>query len=233
MKQMKNKKNLIVFIDSSTRCFYVAIKDTQTNACQVKIFTQKELKGEAVLSVVKGLFEEYGYTNENIEMLCTTSGPGSLTGLRICMSTLKTMAQVLNLPIVTLPTLFALEKSYTVDELTGFGNVYTILMARKNHYYIRERGQKKEAFLLLTTEEILRETDVRSFYLVEGQSAIEQFGDKSLIKFVNIELNPEKIMDLCYVDFKAGHARSYLECLPEYGGKSVAEINYEKRNKEI
>ncbi len=230
---MMTNKNLIVFIDSSTRRFYIAVRHIETKEVFSKTFTHKELKGEALLSVISDLFKAHGYAVEAIKLLCTTSGPGSLTGLRICMSTIKTMAQVLAIPVVTLPTLFALEASYVEENKIAFEKVFTVLMARKNHYYIRERHQPEESFQLMKTEELLQKVHENALYVVEQNSTPLDFCDKCNIKCVNIAMNPEIIMELCLDKLISGNVQNYLECLPEYGGKSVAEINFEKRHKQI
>jgi tRNA threonylcarbamoyl adenosine modification protein YeaZ len=177
------------------------------------------------------MFEEKGYSTNDIKFMATTSGPGSLTGLRICMSTIKTISQVLNVPIVTLPTLYALEMSYLTKDTDAFKKIYSILMARKNHYYIRELAQPIKSFDLVKGEDLEEILDDSSLYIVEENSTPAMFCDKNNINFVNIELNPEIIIDLCLLNFNSGIFQNYSECLPEYGGKSVAEVNFEKRNK--
>jgi hypothetical protein len=82
-------------------------------------------------------------------------------------------------------------------------------------------------------EALEREMQAASFCIVEEDSTPELFRDKNNSKFVNIELNPEIIMDICLSDYNSGQSWNYLNCLPEYGGKSVAEINFENRNNKI
>src|SRR6056297_540700 len=106
-------KGLAVLLDAATPTFYIAIKDDAKGLLVERQYSHREIKGEALLSVVQEIFEKNGLDIQSIRYLCNTKGPGSLTGLRIVMSLIKTMAQILSVPIICMPTLYALERSYT------------------------------------------------------------------------------------------------------------------------
>ncbi|MCL4439329.1 MAG: tRNA (adenosine(37)-N6)-threonylcarbamoyltransferase complex dimerization subunit type 1 TsaB, partial [Firmicutes bacterium] len=83
------------------------------------------------LTMIKAVIEEACIQPEAIGGVAVSSGPGSFTGLRIGMSTAKTLAQVWGVPVVGVGTLDAL-----AHPLKGLANlVCPILNARKNEVY--------------------------------------------------------------------------------------------------
>ncbi|MEK6280428.1 MAG: tRNA (adenosine(37)-N6)-threonylcarbamoyltransferase complex dimerization subunit type 1 TsaB [Acidobacteriota bacterium] len=61
----------------------------------------------SLLSDIAGALEEVGLSLQDVELLACASGPGSFTGLRIGIATLKALAATLGLPCVGVPTLQA------------------------------------------------------------------------------------------------------------------------------
>jgi tRNA threonylcarbamoyladenosine biosynthesis protein TsaB len=84
-----------------------------------------------LLPMIKAVLADAELSPGSLDGIAVSSGPGSFTGLRIGMSTAKTLAQVWNLQIAGVPTLEAL-----AFPLAGHGNrVCPILNARKNEVY--------------------------------------------------------------------------------------------------
>jgi len=84
-----------------------------------------------LLPMIKAVLADAGVAPEQLGGIAVSAGPGSFTGLRIGMSTAKTLAQVWGLPVVGVGTLEAL-----AHPLTGLaGLVCPLLNARKNEVY--------------------------------------------------------------------------------------------------
>ncbi|HPF16518.1 MAG TPA: tRNA (adenosine(37)-N6)-threonylcarbamoyltransferase complex dimerization subunit type 1 TsaB [Thermotogota bacterium] len=226
-----NQKNLVLFLDAATEIFYIAIWDLGTGAMVQKQFNHREIKGEALLSVIKSLFDETGYDVHSVAYLCTTKGPGSLTGLRIAMSILKTMAQILNVPIVSLPTLYALEQSYVQPLELKSARIMTCLMARKNSYYVRFSDSNEDCFEQISGEMLIQALKNVNISLW-AQSHLSQVPcDKQPDKSVIIGLSPLILFGLFEKKYQQQDTVNYLNCHPEYAGKSVAEVNFEVKKK--
>lgn len=60
---------------------------------------------ERIMAAIDYCMSESGIAREELELLACASGPGSFTGLRIAMATVKGIAMGLKLPFVTVPSL--------------------------------------------------------------------------------------------------------------------------------
>ncbi|MHB1041398.1 MAG: tRNA (adenosine(37)-N6)-threonylcarbamoyltransferase complex dimerization subunit type 1 TsaB [Eubacteriales bacterium] len=84
-----------------------------------------------LLPMIKAVLEDAEIDKRNLSGIAVSNGPGSFTGIRICMSTGLTLAQVLGLPVFGVSTLDAL-----AYPLAGHGRLLCpLLNARKNEVY--------------------------------------------------------------------------------------------------
>jgi tRNA threonylcarbamoyladenosine biosynthesis protein TsaB len=96
-----------------------------------RFINNKKTHSGHLLPMIKAVIEESGLKPADIGGVAVSSGPGSFTGLRIGMSTAKTLAQIWEVPVVGVGTLDAL-----AHPLAGLSNlVCPILNARKNEVY--------------------------------------------------------------------------------------------------
>ncbi|MDN5359720.1 MAG: tRNA threonylcarbamoyladenosine biosynthesis protein TsaB [Thermotogaceae bacterium] len=226
----KYQKRLGLFLDAATPLFYIAVKDLENETIVERYYNHHELKGEALTSVVKEIFDENHFNVHELAFLCTTKGPGSLTGLRIAMSLLKTMAQILKVPIVCIPTLYALENSFTTNESTeNKKKIITCLMARKNCYFVRFFGNKDDAFKQISTKMLCEKAKDVNILLWPSGSVVVDDCDKQRVNSVIVKLSPEVIFKLSELKCEEKEYVNYIECQPEYAGKSVAEKNFENK----
>lgn len=137
---------------------YILAIDTAGKSCSVAIAKGEMLLGEAflqngfthsttLLPLIDGCLSQVGLEVSQMNALALTNGPGSFTGLRIGMSTIKGFAEVLQAPIVTLSTLYALAAPFSYFE----GIVCALIDARSQRVYcgIYEKG------VLLQQEDVI------------------------------------------------------------------------------
>jgi tRNA threonylcarbamoyladenosine biosynthesis protein TsaB len=86
---------------------------------------------ETLLPAMDQLFSLSGHTPEEVDLLACTIGPGSFTGLRIGVSTIKGLSLAIDKPIVGVSTLEAL----AVNAIPTRKMICPMLDARRNQVY--------------------------------------------------------------------------------------------------
>lgn len=69
------------------------------------------MHSEHLVPEMIAMCSEMGITLKDLSLLVCTSGPGSFTGLRVGMSALKGIALGGNIPLVSIPTMDAIQKA--------------------------------------------------------------------------------------------------------------------------
>src|SRR2546428_11980959 len=86
---------------------------------------------ERLMGAIDRFLTDAGWTVRDLEGLAVSVGPGSFTGLRIGLSTVKGLALALSIPIVAVPTLDAMAAPLPFAALP----VCPVLDARKREVY--------------------------------------------------------------------------------------------------
>lgn len=135
----------ILAIDTSSKICTVAIlEDTQL----IKQLDSNDEKthSQKLMPLIDELFKETNLTLDDIDLLSCTVGPGSFTGVRIGVSTVKAFADVKKIPVCSISSLEAL--AYNLDTRNLIcslidaknDNVYFGLFQKENeHYIIKEQ----------------------------------------------------------------------------------------------
>ena len=120
----------ILALDSTAKTSSVAVleDDTLLGLYSVNI---PNTHSETLLPMVKSILEALKLTNEDIDAYAVSEGPGSFTGVRIGVATIKGLALGRNKPCVGVSTIEAL-----AENLEGFsGIVCPIMNARRGQVY--------------------------------------------------------------------------------------------------
>ena len=102
--------------------------------------TSKSNHAETIGPLIELLFESTGLSLQDVDGFALSNGPGSFTGLRIGLSTVKGLAYGSKLPVVAISTLFA--HAARVTDYDGL--ICTFLDARRNEVYaaiFQKRGE--------------------------------------------------------------------------------------------
>ncbi|OQY41021.1 MAG: tRNA (adenosine(37)-N6)-threonylcarbamoyltransferase complex dimerization subunit type 1 TsaB [Spirochaetaceae bacterium 4572_7] len=225
---MKN----ILAIDTATKLLGVTIQ------VGIKKYNNQINEGfthsENLLPMISDLLLKAGISISDLDLLVCTRGPGSFTGLRIGMSTLKGISLGAGIPLVTVPTL----DLYAYSKSKFIGVVLPIIDARKRSFYtaIFRNGIRESDNLDINSDEI---------------SLLMENEEKILLTGIDANILYEKLNDNSKFDIDSEYERSYSEELttlgleyynkygsdalgqgPVYIRKSEAELMLQKKRSE-
>ena len=97
----------ILSIDTSSSICSVAILENNVLIKEMHNYSEKE-HSETLMPMIDEIFKETGLTLDNIGLIACSVGPGSFTGIRIGIATVKAFADAKNIPVVGVNSLEAL-----------------------------------------------------------------------------------------------------------------------------
>ncbi len=128
--------------------------DTSSSICSVAILEDDKLideinlddgrtHSENLMPLINEILKRNSLDIKNIEMLSCSCGPGSFTGIRIGVATIKPMAEVLNIKVASVTSLEILARSIENAE-----TIVSLIDARNNQVYCgifdKEYNKKQE-----------------------------------------------------------------------------------------
>jgi tRNA threonylcarbamoyladenosine biosynthesis protein TsaB len=138
----------ILAIETSTMLGGVALMDDSSGLIAEVRLNVKSTHSERLMTEIDHLLRQAGLKISDIDVFAVAIGPGSFTGLRIGLSTVKGFSYATGKPIVSVPTLEALAWNFPYCIYP----VCTMLDARKKEVYTALFKWDKEGFLRLIDE---------------------------------------------------------------------------------
>ena len=127
-------------VDTSSK--YLTVLAVKGKKVVLRHLSDCALKHSVVLmGEVDKALKEAGLSPEECDFFAAVTGPGSFTGIRIGISTVKGFAVATGKPLVSV-TAFEL-LAYNVED----DNFYTVIDAAHSHYYVCGFGPDKEVVL--------------------------------------------------------------------------------------
>lgn len=150
----------IIAIDTSTRFLCIGIQDGQ-NVYEYKIDSGIKLSS-LLVPTLKRILDHLGYKPADIDYFVCGLGPGSFTGLRIGLATIKGLSWSLKKPVVGISTLDILaENIFLMQNYKDKAAVIPIIDAKRNLIYTaiyRINGKlvkRISPYMLLSQEELI------------------------------------------------------------------------------
>lgn len=228
----------ILAIETSTMLGGIAIMDESLLIAESRL-NVKSTHSERLMTEIEHCLKQSGIKISDIDIFAVATGPGSFTGLRIGLSTVKGFSYATGKQIVSVPTLEALAWNFPYSRHP----VCTMLDARKKEVYaslfkwegenftrlINETSAKPEEF----ARDALRVThDDKFIFAGEGAALyrdkiIEVMGEKAIFASPEKTVpSPANVAVLGFKKAKAGEFSEPISLIPMYIRKSEAEVKW-------
>ena len=223
----------ILAVDTSTLFGGVAIYDDETGALsEHRVGGSTRQFSESLMDMIDLCMKNLSLTIEDIDCLAVTAGPGSFTGLRVGLSTIKGLAYSTGNPVVAVSTLLVHAWSLPYHE----AHICPVLDARKKEVYsaiYQWKGDDLEISMeegVYTIEEVLKNVDKKTIFIGDGikvyrENIVSAICDKALFAPENMNGGfPSALARIAAI--KAGN-NEYADMStfsPVYFRKSEAEL---------
>lgn len=125
----------ILAVDTSSKICSVCIlenceKNRNFNVLIEKHNDDEKTHSQKLMPLIKQCFDELNLILENIDLIACCIGPGSFTGIRIGVSTIKAFADVKHIPVVGITSLESLAYNISTP-----GYIVSLIDAKNNNVY--------------------------------------------------------------------------------------------------
>jgi len=229
----------ILAIDTATLVSSVALATVDNLLAEITLQTKKT-HSELLMPHIAKLMDMAQVAKSDLKGVAVSIGPGSFTGLRIGLSTAKTLAYALQIPMVGVPTLAAMAYGCPVPGVI----LAPMLDAQKRNVYQAlfewHQGELKEIQPAIVTEvtaalESLSQQERP--VIVMGESAvmyrdkIEQIGKNLILAAPHVVIQrASSVAGLGYKLIEQGVRHDVMGLEPLYIRRSEAEVLWECRH---
>lgn len=112
---MSNSKKTVLAFDTAMAGISVGINAANGYTVSRQVETQRG-QASMLIPLIQEMLEEAQIEFKDLDLIVSTFGPGSFTGLRIGLTTAKTLSMALNIPLVGLNTLDVMARHYETDK---------------------------------------------------------------------------------------------------------------------
>ena len=211
--------------------------DTSSTICSVAILEDDILidknelddgktHSENLMPLLDELLKRNSLDIKDIELIACVVGPGSFTGIRIGVATIKPIAEVLNIKVASVMSLEGLARNVEDKE-----TIVSLIDARNNQVYcgiFDENYNKKEDYIADDINEVIKVLEKYEKVTVVGNGAIlhRELLMNSLknVEFVkNNKQSAENVGKIGYKKYLENNLQTADTIIPVYLRKSQAE----------
>ncbi len=228
-------------VDTSTMMATCALLDEDRLLGGEFSLNQDMTHSENLVPMIKEMLDNLNLKVKDIDLFGVAIGPGSFTGLRIGIATIKSFAHVFDKPVIGVSTLEGLAFNLPYN-----GYIVPMIDARRNRIYTGIYNRIK-GNLINIVEPTIMEVDklmelLQEEYdhiIVNGNGTLvyrdiilEALGDQVIIAPKNLNsCRASSIGELALLKYKEGQRDSYYHLVPEYLRESQAQRELRKRDK--
>ncbi len=228
----------ILSIETSTMLGGAAIIDENAGLIAETRLNVKTTHSERLMTAVHNILVQSELTLNDIDVFAVASGPGSFTGLRIGLSTVKGLSYATGRPVVTVPTLDAFAWNFPYSSYP----LCLMLDARKSEVYAAVYRWEEDSFstvidcVSVKPEALLETLQGRVLFAGEGallyrEKIIGMMKERAFIaprdKMVP---SPANVAMLGLTKAKRGEFAEISQAIPVYVRKSEAEVKWSEKS---
>lgn len=157
----------VLALESSTKGFSLALAKGKTILAEVT-HDDKRMVDQAIVPAIDALLSEQKMILDDVDVLVVDQGPGSFTGLRVGMSTIKGLAFGRQFKVVAVSSLMAIAHHYAQEHN---GHVCVITDARRSLVYqgsfrcANQIAQPLDEYKLLSINDVLKDIKTETIFL--------------------------------------------------------------------
>lgn len=233
---------IVLAVDTATPVYTTAVLDSDTFRAELFFNTSKK-HSQRLMPMIDTMLKELDLEIRDIDLFAAASGPGSFTGIRIGLAAFKTFSQVLNKPVVGIPSLDGLSRN--IKNFTGL--ICPVLNARKNELYNAvykgtdyERLTDYRAISPVKLADNLLSYEQEIIMLGDAVSEYKDFFREKLdrkIHFASLDNNFPRAVHIAHLGIEKYRKNTagfdYKSLQPLYIRKSEAERRLASKNMEV
>jgi len=229
----------VLAVDTSASVAAVAVMDG-TNLLGEYIINHKKTHSQKLMPMIKEIMESLELIPKDIDLFAASSGPGSFTGLRIGVTSIKAIAFAADKPVISVPTLDALAFNIPMSEAL----ICPIMDARNSQVYTalyrweKNKQVKVTEYLAVHIDELIqmiKGKNQKTIFLGDGVNIHREYL-KSKFKencdFAPGSLLLQKASSVAQIALKIiaeGKSENCFDMVPFYLRKSQAEREYDNK----
>ena len=212
---------LILGISTSSNIASVAISKDAECIKELNINNNKT-HSETLVPLINELLKKTNIKLQDINLLACDNGPGSFTGIRIGISTVKAIAESLNIPVIAVSSLEGL--AYNINHAEC---ICSLVDARNNQVYcgiFDSNHNLLQDYMADDINNVLQSINQKQDITFVGDCAITHKDLLNISNFKSDNLLHAKNINLCaFNKFNKGKILNADSILPMYLRKSQAE----------
>jgi len=178
----------ILCIDSSTKNLSLALADKDGVKYNYNKSFNKGPVSESIIPEIKNILKKVSWCLSEIDVFCVGLGPGSFTGLRVGVATIKGLAFALNKPIIGFSSLDLLAMNVNQD-----GQVCVIVDAKRDLVFscvydkLSDSISRKSEYVLSNIDDVISKLNSDVIFIGDAVPLYKEKITESQINLIFIE----------------------------------------------
>ena len=216
----------ILAVDTSSEICSVAILEND-NVIVENSLNDGKTHSENLMTIMENTLEENKIKLSDIDLIACSVGPGSFTGIRIGVSSIKAIAEVLDVPVAAVTSLETLAKNVEAKGVT----IVSLIDAKNDQVYagiFDDEYNKKEEYIADSIYTVIERVKEYDNVIFVGNAAIKykELLDSNFENVVVADNNLQSASSVGKIGYKKHKEKDLTSAdtiMPMYLRKSQAE----------